>query len=276
MGGDDDDDLYDELYGDEDDAVISLPAAPVAKPNVFKIPKTQPVVEPEPEPEPEPVPEPVGDDDATDGNAASDSDDDFDIALNEPDVGDPDDPDDFKIVLDDTEALYGVGATMQQDGAAGGEYDEYEEDGMQTDQPANAPSSLQNVPPPPPKQISHNSKTYVRDGPPPPAPPPGAPSNLAQARAGPPPPAPPPGRPSAASGASFGQPGGGGACPKYTGPKVNQPPSLRMDNGEWNTYVFARFPNPGRLFTAPFVTSTAVIKRKCTAYSTRALFYRSW
>ena len=54
MGGDDDDDLYDELYGDEDDAVISLPAAPVAKPNVFKIPKTQPVVEPEPEPEPEP------------------------------------------------------------------------------------------------------------------------------------------------------------------------------------------------------------------------------
>ena len=32
------------------------------------------------------------------------------------------------------------------------------------------------------------------------------------------------------------------------------------------------FPSPGTLFTAPFVTSTAVIKRKCTPYIICALF----
>ena len=43
MGGDDDDALYDELYGDDDDAV-ELPAAPQPKPSGggFKIPKTAP------------------------------------------------------------------------------------------------------------------------------------------------------------------------------------------------------------------------------------------
>ena len=178
--GDDDDDLYDELYGDEEDTPVELPAAPVPKSGGFKIPK---VVEPEPVPVPEPVPEPTAD--ATTAKADDSDSDDFDIALNEPDVGDPDDPDDFKIVLDDTEALYGVGATAEQ-----GEYGEDGMDGMQTDQPSDPRASMQNVPPPPPKDIRHNSKTYVRDGPPPPAPPPGAPANLANLaapRAGPPP-----------------------------------------------------------------------------------------
>ena len=105
MGGDDDDALYDELYGDDDDAV-ELPAAPQPKPSGggFKIPKTAPAPVEEPVHAPPPAEAPAEtkpDDD--------DSDDDFDIALNEPDVGDPDDPDDFKIVLDDTEALHAQG-----------------------------------------------------------------------------------------------------------------------------------------------------------------------
>ena len=53
--------------------------------------------------------------------------------------------------------------------------------------------------------------------------------------------------------------GGGGGGGGYTG-----------------RYGIWRFPNPDTLFQAPFVTSTAVIKRKCTTYITYALFYRSW
>ncbi|MDA9098024.1 hypothetical protein N9L76_03725, partial [bacterium] len=79
--GDDDDDLYDELYGDEEDTPVELPAAPVPKSGGFKIPK---VVEPEPVPVPEPVPEPTVD--ATTAKADDSDSDDFDIALNEPDV----------------------------------------------------------------------------------------------------------------------------------------------------------------------------------------------
>ena len=112
MGGDDDDALYDELYGDDDDAV-ELPAAPQPKPSGggFKIPKTAPAPVEEPAYAPPAAEAPVetkADDD--------ESDDDFDIALNEPDVGDPDDPDDFKIVLDDTEALYAPGGDDGEEG----------------------------------------------------------------------------------------------------------------------------------------------------------------
>ena len=111
MGGDDDDALYDELYGDDDDAV-ELPAAPQPKPaGGFKIPKTAPA--PVEEPEQTPPPAETGAETKSDDD---DSDDDFDIALNEPDVGDPDDPDDFKIVLDDTEALYAQGGDDGEEG----------------------------------------------------------------------------------------------------------------------------------------------------------------
>ena len=162
MGGDDDDALYDELYGDDDDAV-ELPTAPQPKPSGggFKIPKTAPAPVEDPAPSPpnaEPNAEPKPDDD--------DSDDDFDIALNEPDVGDPDDPDDFKIVLDDTEALYAPGGDDGEEG-----YDAEGDAGAEEGQETAAQPTLQNVPPPPPtkQDIRHNSKTYVRGAPPPPA-----------------------------------------------------------------------------------------------------------
>ena len=97
-----DDDLYDELYGDDDDEARPIPAAPPRSPRIQDpqggprhgggLPRRRPPAAP---------------------NADDDSDDDFDIALNEPDVGDPDDPDDFKIVLDDTEQLYGTGHTAE-------------------------------------------------------------------------------------------------------------------------------------------------------------------
>ena len=172
--GKDDDDLYDELYGDDDDEAMPIPAAPPPKPAGFKIPKAVPATVEVPPPPPPPPAAP---------NADDDSDDDFDIALNEPDVGDPDDPDDFKIVLDDTEQLYGTGHTAEpyaEDASAptADAADLAAMDGMPgaaSDAPMDPRRAAQA-----PNDIHYRSKTYVREGappgrPPPPAPPRGCP-----------------------------------------------------------------------------------------------------
>ena len=52
--GKDDDDLYDELYGDDDDEAMPIPAAPPPKPAGFKIPKAVPATVEVPPPPPPP------------------------------------------------------------------------------------------------------------------------------------------------------------------------------------------------------------------------------
>ena len=230
----DDDDLYDELYGDDDDEAMPIPAAPPRSPRDSRSPRRTP-----PRWRFPPAAAPAA------PNADDDSDDDFDIALNEPDVGDPDDPDDFKIVLDDTEQLYGTGHTAEPYAEEAPEGDAADLAGMD-----GMPGAASDAPTDPrraaqaPHDIHYRSKTYVREGaapgrPPPPAPPPGMPTNLAAARAGPPPPAPPPGRPSfappvgvprdSAMAGGAGRPPppapppGAPSVPKYRGPPVNPP-----------------------------------------------------
>jgi len=245
MAADDDDGLYDELYGDDDDDVPMEPP---------QIPAKEPTPEPEPEPEPTPAPPPTG------ANAGDDddSDDDFDIALDAPDEPDPDsdgEPDEFKIMLTDTEQkqqLYQQQYGTEEDaGAAETETDLAAGDEGIPGMPGAAPDE----PAAPVDPIHYRSKTFVRGAaPPPPAPPPGMPSNPAAARGGPPPPAPPPGRPRTTGGAGvpFGSslasdlagrgppppapPPGAPGVPKYIGPPVREPPPLQLEDGEWNTY----------------------------------------
>ena len=91
---DDDEGLYDELYGDDDDDV------PMAPPQI--IPPEEPAPE-EPTPAPE-EPAPVAANAPGDGDGGDDddSDDDFDIALNEPEErGSDEEPDEFMIQLKD-------------------------------------------------------------------------------------------------------------------------------------------------------------------------------
>ena len=186
---DDDEGLYDELYGDDDDDV------PMAPPQI--VPPEEPAPE-EPTPAPE-EPTPVAANAPGDGDGGDDddSDDDFDIALNEPEErGSDEEPDEFMIQLDDTEQkqqLYQQQYGAEEEDAGAGDELDAQLDGMPgaaPDDPADA-AHAQSDP------IHYRSKTYVRGSVPPPAPPPGAPSDPTAARAGgPPPPAPPPGRPS--------------------------------------------------------------------------------
>ena len=246
---DDDEGLYDELYGDDDDDV------PMAPPQI--IPPEEPAPE-EPTPAPE-EPAPVAANAPGDGDGGDDddSDDDFDIALNEPEErGSDEEPDEFMIQLDDTEQkqqLYQQQYGAEEEDAGAGDELEAQLDGMPGAAPDDA--AAQSDP------IHYRSKTYVRgSAPPPPAPPPGAPSNPAAARAGgPPPPAPPPGRPSFAAGGSApagvprgtalasdltgrsgppppAPPPGAPSVPRYVGPAVRPPPPLQMEDGTWNTY----------------------------------------
>ena len=109
MGKNDDDDLYDELYGDDDDEALPIPAALPPKP-AFAIPKV--AAEPPPAPAPAPTRRRTSPPRrAPRRRRRRRQRRRFRHRPERPDVGDPDDPDDFKIVLDDTEELYGVGAT---------------------------------------------------------------------------------------------------------------------------------------------------------------------
>ena len=168
---DDDEGLYDELYGDDDDDV------PMAPPQI--IPPEEPAPE-EPTPAPE-EPAPVAANAPGDGDGGDDddSDDDFDIALNEPEErGSDEEPDEFMIQLDDTEQkqqLYQQQYGAEEEDAGAGDELEAQLDGMPGAAPDDA--AAQSDP------IHYRSKTYVRgSAPPPPAPPPGAPSNPAAAR----------------------------------------------------------------------------------------------
>ena len=60
---------------------------------------------------------------------------------------------------------------------------------------------------------------------------------------------------------------------EFCGSKVRAATRQGGGGGYTGRYGLGRFPNPDTLFQAPFVTSTAVIKRKCTTYITSALFY---
>ena len=160
---DDDEGLYDELYGDDDDDV------PMAPPQI--IPPEEPAPE-EPTPEPE-EPAPVAANAPGDGDGGDDddSDDDFDIALNEPEErGSDEEPDEFMIQLDDTEQkqqLYQQQYGAEEEDAGAGDELEAQLDGMPGAAPDDA--AAQSDP------IHYRSKTYVRgSAPPPPAPPPGA------------------------------------------------------------------------------------------------------
>ena len=250
---DDDEGLYDELYGDDDDEV------PMAPPQI--VPPEEPAPE-EPTPAPE-EPTPVAANAPGDGDGGDDddSDDDFDIALNEPEErGSDEEPDEFMIQLDDTEQkqqLYQQQYGAEEEDAGAGDELDAQLDGMPgaaPDDPAAA-AHAQSDP------IHYRSKTYVRGSVPPPAPPPGAPSD-------PPPLAPavrrPPRRPrppllrgrfdarggtpghrarvgshrigSNRSAAAAAPPPGAPSVPRYVGPAVRPPPPLQMEDGTWNTY----------------------------------------
>ena len=157
---DDDEGLYDELYGDDDDDV------PMAPPQI--IPPEEPAPE-EPTPAPE-EPAPVAANAPGDGDGGDDddSDDDFDIALNEPEErGSDEEPDEFMIQLDDTEQkqqLYQQQYGAEEEDAGAGDELEAQLDGMPGAAPDDA--AAQSDP------IHYRSKTYVRgSAPPPPAPP---------------------------------------------------------------------------------------------------------
>ena len=147
---DDDEGLYDELYGDDDDDV------PMAPPQI--IPPEEPAPE-EPTPEPE-EPAPVAANAPGDGDGGDDddSDDDFDIALNEPEErGSDEEPDEFMIQLDDTEQkqqLYQQQYGAEEEDAGAGDELEAQLDGMPGAAPDDA--AAQSDP------IHYRSKTYVR------------------------------------------------------------------------------------------------------------------
>jgi len=238
----DDEDLYDELYGDDDDdAIPTIPAAPPPKP-AFKAPPKVTLLAPTLAPAaavPAEIPTEAEQAEATEGEAEpgggeESDDDDFDIALDEPD--EDADPDDFKIMLDDNvgdtvrEQMYGTqqqwDQQQQHEGIVGGSGGGDAGGGAAAAAQVQAPAA---------QDIHYRSKTYVRPGaaaleakpylgrpgsgggggaPPPPVPPAGKPSNIAAALGGgggPPPPVPPPGRPSAGgmhTGAGQGGPAG--------------------------------------------------------------------